>query len=98
MDLEDVAVACLIIFIAFLVIGIIVGGIVSVVDNYSYGKKVGVVVDKHYYPPHNKTDEKFLLELEKEIDGEKRRVSIYVPEYIYKEYKVGDYYGGEDNE
>ena len=44
------------------------------------------------------TDEKFLLELEKEIDGEKLRVFIYVPEYIYKEYKIGDYYGGEDNE
>lgn len=98
MDVEDIMVACLIIFIAFLVIGIIVGGIVSVVDNYSYGEKVGVVVDKHYYPPYNKTDEKFLLELEKEIDGEKRRVSIYVPEYIYKEYNIGDYYGGENNE
>lgn len=44
------------------------------------------------------TDEKFLLELEKEIDGEKLRVFIYVPEYIYKEYKIGDYYGGENND
>ena len=59
MDLEDVAVACLIIFIAFLVIGIIVGGIVSVVDNYNYGEKVGVVVNKQYYPPHSKVDERF---------------------------------------
>ena len=95
MDLEDVAVACLIIFIAFLVIGIIVGGIVSVVDNYNYGEKVGVVVNKQYYPPHSKVDERFSLELEKEINGEKRRKTIYVPEYVYKEYNVGDYYGGE---
>lgn len=95
MDLEDVAVACLIIFIAFLVIGIIVGGIVSVVDNYNYGEKVGVVVNKQYYPPHSKVDERFSLELEKEINGEKRRKTIYVPEYVYKEYNIGDYYGGE---
>lgn len=78
---------------------VIVLGIIAMIGNeFVYGKKVGVVVDKHYYPPHNKTDEKFLLELEKEIDGEKRRVSIYVPEYIYKEYKIGDYYGGENND
>lgn len=98
MNLEGVIVDCLIIFIAFLVIGIIVGGIDSVADNYSYGEKVGVVVNKQYYPPHSKVDERFSLELEKEIDGEKRRVSIYVPEYIYKEYKIGDYYGGENND
>ena len=95
MDVEDIMVACLIIFIAFLVIGIIVGGIVSVVDNYNYGEKVGVVVNKQYYPPHSKVDERFSLELEKEINGEKRRKTIYVPEYVYKEYNVGDYYGGE---
>ena len=95
MDVEDVIVACLIIFIAFFVIGIIVGVIVSVVDNYSYGEKVGVVVNKQYYPPHSKVDERFSLELEKEINGEKRRITIYVPEYVYKEYNIGDYYGGE---
>lgn len=95
MDVEDIMVACLIIFIAFLVIGIIVGGIVSVVDNYNYGEKVGVVVNKQYYPPHRKVDERFSLELEKEINGEKRRITIYVPEYVYKEYNIGDYYGGE---
>ena len=91
---HDLADILLIVFIIVIVLGIIA----MIGNEFAYGKKVGVVVDKHYYPPHNKTDEKFLLELEKEINGEKLRVSIYVPEYIYKEYKIGDYYGGENND
>lgn len=94
MDSDNIVIGCLIFFIIFVIVAVIVGFL----SDYRYGEKVGVVVDKHYYPPYNRTDEKFLLELEKEIDGEKRRVSIYVPEYIYKEYKIGDYYGGENND
>ena len=88
---HDLADILLIVFIIVIVLGIIA----MIGNEFVYSEKVGVVVDKHYYPPHNKTDEKFLLELEKEIDGEKRRTTIYVPEYVYKEYNVGDYYGGE---
>lgn len=95
MDLENIVMGCVTFFVIFFIILVIIAAIGSVLSDYSYGEKVGVVVDKIYYAPHGRTDEQFLLELEKEINGEKRRVSIYVPEYVYKEYSIGDYYEGE---
>ena len=92
MDSENFVLGCVMILIIFFII-VCIGGILS---DYSYGEKVGVVIDKIYYAPHGKTNERFLLKLEKEINGIKRNISIYVPEYIYKEYEIGDYYGGDE--
>ena len=96
MDSGKVVIGCVTFFVIFFVILVILAVIGGILSDYSYGEKVGVVVNKIYYPPQGRTDESFSLELEKEINGEKRRVFIYVPEYIYKEYKIGDYYGGEE--
>ena len=95
MDSGKVVIGCVTFFVIFFVILVILAVIGGILSDYSYGEKVGVVVNKIYYAPYGITDESFSLELEKEINGEKRRVFIYVPEYIYKEYSIGDYYGGE---
>ncbi len=74
--------------------------------NYEeYEEKAGLIIDKMYIPPETKTKKenntiityveqpKYQLKIEKEINGEKKSIWIYVTEAEYNNYGIEDYYG-----
>lgn len=69
-------------------------------SDVSYGPLMtGVVVKKMYHPANGGllyyNPERFYLVIYNEIDGKKYTNTLSVPEYQYRQYKVGDWWRRE---
>lgn len=107
-EIEDVLMGICILIVAFLVLRLIV----VVYNEVSFGEKEGIIIDKYYREAHTshsmmyigksmipKTThhkESWNFKIEKEIDGEKRSITVKVNEDTYNQYNIGDYFKKEE--
>lgn len=95
----------LILVLILLLVGII--GI-AIYEDVSYGDKEGTIINKYYKEPYTTTSyvmsgrilvpitdhhaESWNFELQKEIEGKNKTITIEVTKDIYYQYNVGDYF------
>lgn len=96
-----------IIFILFLIALISAIGII-IYQNVSYGEKEGTIINKYYKEPYTTTSyimsgkvmvpithrhpESWNFELQKEVEGKNKTITIEVAQDIYDKYNIGDYF------
>ena len=94
------------IIILFVVVVALIGTMIY--KDISYGDKEGTIINKYYKEPYTTTSyvmsgrvmvpiinhhsESWNFELQKEIEGKDKTVTIEVTQSIYGQYNIGDYY------
>lgn len=105
-----IGIVLIIIGIALILMIIGVIGI-SIYEEVSFGEKEGIIIDKYYKQAYTTTSmmmcgkvmipriihhpETWNFKIEKEIDGEKKSITITVSEDIYNKYNIGEYFKKE---
>lgn len=80
----------------------------TIYENVSYGEKEGTIIKKYYQEPYittsyvmsgkimvpitNRHSESWNFELQKEIEGKTKTITIEVAQDIYDKYNIGDYF------
>lgn len=98
----------IVIILALLIIAVIsIFGII-IYQNVSYGKKEGIIINKYYKGPYTTTtyvmsgkvmipitnyhSESWNFELQKEVNGKNKNITVEVTENMYNKYNIGDYF------
>ena len=80
----------------------------TIYENVSYGDKEGAIINKYYKEPYtttsyimsgkvmvpitNRHSESWNFELQKEVEGKSKSITIEVAQDIYDKYNIGDYF------
>lgn len=97
----------IILFVALLILLVSLIGIM-IYQNVSYGEKEGTITNKYYKGPYTTTSymmsgkvmipitnyhsESWNFELQKEVKGKTKNITIEVAQDIYNQYNIGDYF------